>query len=453
MDILIGHLIVSLIFIGVAWIFYRSDRKSPTTRVSALFLGLIGAAVLWRLWTKLPLMDDWQTAGSIIARSLDALATFVGIEWVRRVGEMVADQEGRRWAGGIMERFAQALVVVYWVLVMIYPELKPINLFLVFSAPDEVFHLAFWIHFIPQQLALWLTGLSILFTVRRNIDEAERSRLIYLVMSVPFLIAAIWWPEDFYYQYMPLSLALGLLIYVAGNIRYLIIQGQRATFMRRFMPKEVTHMVREKGFKAAIKPDELEISVVSCDIRGFTKYAAEHNSADVLTILHHYYEVVHEAADSVGGTVKDHAGDGVLTLLGAPVSFEDHRQRAEKMAQEIIQNGCAFLDQETDGELGLGIGIASGVVTTGAVGGSRRLEYVAVGSAVNMASRLCDQAANGEVLADVIEGEGADFTVMLKGYADCVEVRALSVASPNQQARDNAKRRKSKKSRRKIGFR
>ncbi|MFT5064346.1 MAG: putative membrane protein, partial [Gammaproteobacteria bacterium] len=166
MDMLIGHLIVSLIFIGMAWIFYRSDRKSPTTRVSALFLGLIGAAVLWRLWTKLPLMDDWQTAGSIIARSLDALATFVGIEWVRRVGEMVADQEGRRWAGGIMERFAQALVVVYWVLVMIYPELKPINLFLVFSAPDEVFHLAFWIHFIPQQLALWLTGLSILITVR-----------------------------------------------------------------------------------------------------------------------------------------------------------------------------------------------------------------------------------------------------------------------------------------------
>lgn len=426
MEKYVSHLLVALIAVGMAWIFYRSDRNSPTTRASALFLAVIGMAVLWGVMRLFPPLIEWPRFSGIVQGSYESIATIVGIEWVRRVGRMVADEEGRRWFGGIIERFAQALMVAYWILIIIFPNLPPIDLFHVFSNPQGVFHLAFWIHFLPQQIALWLTGVSVLITTLRPIDKAEKDRLKFLVIAVPFLIAAIWWPPTFYPDYMPMSLAFGLLIYFAGNIRYLIVQGQRATFMRRFMPKEVAHLVREKGLKSALQPDDLDISVVACDLRGFTKYAAEHDSKEVLTLLHDYYEVVHEAAQAVGGTVKDHAGDGVMTLVGAPVPFDDHRQRAETMAREIREKTIKLLEFHTQGQLGLGIGIASGQVTTGAVGGARRLEYVAVGSAVNMASRLCDKAANGEILMDVQGEQVADVAFELKGYSG--ETSALRLA-------------------------
>lgn len=415
-----------MIAIGMAWIFYRSDRNSPTTRASSLFLGLIGLAVLWGTIMERPPLSDYPTWSNIIARSYDAWATIVGIEWVRRVGRMLADQEGRRWFGGIMERFAQGLMVAYWVLVIIFPNLRPIEFWNMFSSPGDVFHLAFWIHFLPQQIALLLTGFSIFLTSLRPVDVAEKNRLKYLVLSVPFLQAAIWWPEGDHERFLPIVLAFGLLIYFTGSIRYLIIQGQRATFMRRFMPKEVATMVREKGLKSAIQPDELVISVVACDLRGFTKFAAENDSKEVLSLLHEYYDLVHEAAQAVGGTVKDHAGDGVLTLVGAPVVFEDHRQRAEEMARLIRKSVSELLQERTQGVLGLGVGIASGEVTTGAVGGSRRLEYVAVGSAVNMAARLCDKAQNGEVLTDVPSGETPDCEFELKGYSGLVPAMRLA---------------------------
>lgn len=425
MEFKIGGTVVAMIAIGMAWIFYRSDRNSPTTRASSLFLGLIGLAVLWGTISLEPPLSNYPTWTNIIGRSYDAWATIVGIEWVRRVGRMVADQEGRRWFGGIMERVAQGLMIAYWVLVIIFPNLRPIEFWNMFSSPGDVFHLAFWIHFVPQQIALLLTGLSILITSLRPIDQAEKNRLKYLVLSVPFLQAAIWWPEGEYGRYLPIVLAFGLLIYFTGTIRYLIIQGQRATFMRRFMPKEVATLVRQRGLKSAIQPDELEISVVACDLRGFTKYAAENDSQSVLALLHDYYDVVHEAAQEVGGTVKDHAGDGVLTLVGAPVAFDDHRERAEKMAARVCREVSRLLAERTQGVLGVGVGVASGLVTTGAVGGSRRLEYVAVGSAVNLASRLCDKAADSEVLTDLWQGQDADRQLELKGYAQLVPARQL----------------------------
>ena len=422
----VATILVSMIAIGMAGIFYRADKNSPTTRASSLFLALVGLASLWTVAAQTQPFVQWVTFSNIVGRSYEAFATIAGIEWVRRVGKMLAQEDGRRWFGGIMERFAQVLMVAYWILVLIFPNLRPIQFPVLFSNPGEVFHLAFWIHFLPQQIALWLTGLSVLITYLRPIDQAEKDRLVYLVISVPFFMAATWWSQKSTAHLIPLVLGVGLLIYFAGNIRYLIVQGQRATFMRRFMPKEVAHMVRQKGLKSAIQPDELDISVVACDLRGFTKYAAENDSKLVLTLLHDYYAVVHEAAQEFGGTVKDHAGDGVLTLVGAPVVMDDHRQRAEDMARVIRDKGCALIEQRTEGQVGLGVGLASGTVTTGAVGGSRRLEYVAVGSAVNMAARLCDKAANGEILTDVMEGQSGDLVLDLKGYTG--EIAAARLA-------------------------
>ena len=113
------------------------------------------------------------------------------------------------------------------------------------------------------------------------------------------------------------------------------------------------------------------------------------------------------------------------------------------MAERIRDSVEARLKTWREGrfDLGIGIGVASGFVTVGAIGGSGRLEYVAVGAAVNLASRLCDRAAAGEILLDQktvaeihADGGSGRFQsrppVELKGFSEAVAHFALAPVAP-----------------------
>src|SRR6185369_12580505 len=143
-------------------------------------------------------------------------------------------------------------------------------------------------------------------------------------------------------------------------------------------------------------------SVVCCDLRGFTAFTAATESKKVIAILREYYDAVGAAATECGGTIKDQAGDGVLILVGAPIRYEDHALRALALARKIRERGMEITARWSDQNLtlGVGVGVASGFVTVGVIGGASRLEYTAVGPAVNLASRLCSEAAHGEILID-----------------------------------------------------
>jgi class 3 adenylate cyclase len=137
-------------------------------------------------------------------------------------------------------------------------------------------------------------------------------------------------------------------------------------------------------------------------------------------------------------TVKDHAGDGLLVLFGAPVAQPDHAARAARLARQLLDQLRPRL-REWAPELGLGVGVASGVVSTGAIGGAGRLEYVAVGPAINLAARLCQQAGDGEALIDQTSRQplpaelGGLFTprpaLAIKGYDGEVPVHSLRSAA------------------------
>ena len=119
-----------------------------------------------------------------------------------------------------------------------------------------------------------------------------------------------------------------------------------------------------------------------------------------------------------------------MILVGAPIAFEDHAQRALDLARRIRTAGIALTTRWSNAEmqLGVGVGVASGFVTVGVIGGASRLEYTAVGSPVNLASRLCSEASHGEVLVDARTAEllGTDAprnalragtALQLKGFA------------------------------------
>lgn len=171
--------------------------------------------------------------------------------------------------------------------------------------------------------------------------------------------------------------------------------------MARFLSPEVAALVRDRGLDRAMQEQQVELTAVCCDLRGFTPFAARAESGEVLRILREYYDAVGDVVGEVGGTIKDYAGDGILILVGAPLRREDHARLGLKLARRIREVGEGLQARwRAEGiDLGLGIGAASGPVTVGVIG-STTLEYTAVGSTVNLASRLCEQAMDGEILID-----------------------------------------------------
>jgi len=428
-------LTVAMLTLGMASIFFWADRSTPSTRSLALWLACLGLSMLIVAPQKLGMfgldMSEWELLHILI----ESVGLLAGMEWLQRVRRTAALAEGRRNWGAWLLWLAQACVVWHLVIQIIYngSDLGAPNFAALWDADVAFNWKAFWIRGMPIYTAMNLAAVSILLMLFWRLDKTEWTRLAATAAAAPFLISGLIL-DDSYNHWVPFVTLVGELIFFGGMIGYLIAQGQRAQFMSRFLSPQVAQMVRKKGLRQALQPQQLSVSVVSCDLRGFTAYAHKHDSARVLEIMHHYYRRVGEIATQYGGTVKDHAGDGILILVGAPLPLKDHVSRALDMSLRIRDAGRALMAELQVPELGIGVGVASGVVTVGAIGGASRLEYAAVGTAVNLASRLCDQAEAGEVLiAGSIGSTQLPRHMMLlqrdaldlKGFPDPVSVYAL----------------------------
>jgi adenylate cyclase len=276
-----------------------------------------------------------------------------------------------------------------------------------------------------------------LFTLFRKPDRAEVRRLVAFAIGAPVMAAGIVLPP----HVAPLATSVGLLVLLVGAVQYHVTQGQRAQFLSRFLAPQVAQLVTKRGLKSATDEKTIELSVVCCDLRGFTAFSATTSSRRVIEILRQYYDAVGAEAAACGGTIKDQAGDGVLILVGAPIEFDDHAQRAVDLARRIRDVGVTLTRQWSNQEmqLGVGVGVASGFATVGVIGGASRLEYTAVGSPVNLASRLCAEAVHGQVLVDERTVEllraqtpekrlAAGHMLQLKGFASPVQSYVLEVA-------------------------
>jgi adenylate cyclase len=154
-----------------------------------------------------------------------------------------------------------------------------------------------------------------------------------------------------------------------------------------------------------------------------------------MKLLEEYYAAVGDAVIRFGGSISNFAGDGIVALVGAPIAYADHAARAIDVALAIRDRTGEILSRwrALGLEVGVGVGVASGFVTVGVIGGTERLEYTAVGPAVNLAARLCARAEAGQVLADARVvgslGEASDRhrgkeleTTELKGFARPVTI-------------------------------
>jgi adenylate cyclase len=334
-------------------------------------------------------------------------------------------------------RAAQGLVLLYGLAALAFPEQRAEHFINVTLDPGERLHPSFWWFSVPLGLSLTLGTVATLATLNRRPDRAEARRMIGFAIGAPIMACSVVAPP----QIAPLFGAIGLLILLVGSVQYHVTQGKRAQFLSRFLAPQVAELVTRRGLKSATDEKTLELSVVCCDLRGFTAFSGATSSRRVIEILREYYDAVGAAAAACGGTIKDQAGDGILILVGAPIPFADHAQRAVELARQIRSVGIALTARwsNADMQLGVGVGVASGYVTVGVIGGASRLEYTAVGSPVNLASRLCSEASHGEVLVDArtteLLGTGAQsgelragLALQLKGFAEPMQSYQLQTA-------------------------
>jgi adenylate cyclase len=157
---------------------------------------------------------------------------------------------------------------------------------------------------------------------------------------------------------------------------------------------------KRRGYRAGEILRRHELSIVACDLRGYTRFSSTVAPEDVVELLAEYYAAIEETVAAFRGSIKDHAGDGTLVLVGALRPSRDHAERAVAMALAIgLRSEELFGGWRLGGiEIGLGIGVASGEVLLGQIRTDSRVERVAVGASVNLAARLCARAAAGQVL-------------------------------------------------------
>jgi adenylate cyclase len=194
----------------------------------------------------------------------------------------------------------------------------------------------------------------------------------------------------------------------------------RNAFIRRtlgrYVSDEIATDLLENPESFEVAGEKRELSILLCDLRGFTSLTERLGPADVLRVLNNYLGAMAEVVHEHGGTIDEFIGDAVLAFFGAPKAGEDDARRALTcaLAMQRAMEGVNERNVAADlPEVELGIGVATGDVIVGNIGSERRSKYGAIGSTVNLTARIESYTLGGEVLtcSATIEAAGADFVI------------------------------------------
>jgi class 3 adenylate cyclase len=214
---------------------------------------------------------------------------------------------------------------------------------------------------------------------------------------------------------------------------------QRVGRLRRFLSPQLADMVVNSGDESLLETHRREITVVFCDLRGFTAFAERSEPEEVVKVLNEYHAALGDLVFRFEGTLQAFTGDGLLVFFNDPIPCPDPAQRAVQMAVAMRNR----VQQLAEGwakhghDLSFGVGIAQGYATLGRIGFEGRFDYAAIGSVVNLAARLCAEASAWQILIpqrvladceDIIVSEPVG-DLELRGFAD--PVRAYNVRGLN----------------------
>jgi class 3 adenylate cyclase len=177
---------------------------------------------------------------------------------------------------------------------------------------------------------------------------------------------------------------------------------ERLARLRRFLAPQVAELVEKAGDDSVLLGQRALVSVVFCDLRGFTAFAAEAEPEEVMQLLAEYYRSLGAIVTRFEATVTSLSADGLMVLVNAPVPCQKPALRAVEIALAMQQEVQHLLGQwrRKGHAVGFGVGLSLGWATVGRVGYEGRQDYTAIGSVVNLAARLCASAEDRQILVD-----------------------------------------------------
>ena len=143
-----------------------------------------------------------------------------------------------------------------------------------------------------------------------------------------------------------------------------------------------------------------EITVLFCDLRGFTAFAEKADPEDVMRLLRDYHTTVGALISRYEGTLERFTGDGLMVFFNDPVPCPDPAARAVHMAIAMRDGLQGLLDEwrRRGFTLGFGTGVDMGYATVGRIGYEGRFDYAAIGTVTNLSARLCQEGSDGQIL-------------------------------------------------------
>jgi adenylate cyclase len=287
-------------------------------------------------------------------------------------------------------------------------------------------------------------GIPVIFITAMNEVEDETRGLalgavdyISKPISAPIVMARVHTHLTLARQRRELQSAVALLERQAGELAHWnsqlearVAEGvselERVGRLRRYFSPGVADLILSGSADDPLKTRRREIVVAFLDLRGFTAFAETSDPEDVMRVLGDYHASMGELVMAHGGTLERFAGDGMMIFFNDPVQVADPARKAVAMAVEMqlrftqVARGWRKIGIE----LTMGIGVAQGYATIGAIGFEGRRDYGAIGVVTNLAARLCGEAQGGQILAsqrvfgaleDAFQGDAVG-PLALKGF-------------------------------------
>lgn len=170
--------------------------------------------------------------------------------------------------------------------------------------------------------------------------------------------------------------------------------------LKRFFSPQLVDLIVSGSADDPLKTHRRELTVVFLDLRGFTAFAETAEPEEVMSVLHEYHAAMGKLILESEGTLEHFAGDGMMIFFNDPLPVPNPSERAIRMSlamREQVEE-LKVKWRKLSYDLALGVGIAQGYATIGAIGFEGRWEYGAIGSVPNLAARLCGEAKPGEIL-------------------------------------------------------
>ena len=189
---------------------------------------------------------------------------------------------------------------------------------------------------------------------------------------------------------------------VRSLLRIKGLQDERLARLKSFFSPQLAEAIAAGKGDELLKTHRREITVEFFDLRGFTAFTDEAEPEEVMELLRSFHAALGRLVLAEQGTLERFAGDSVMVFFNDPLPIEKPAEHAVRTALAMHE---AFVPiaahwKKQGYELGLGVGIAQGYATLGAIGFEGRWDYAAIGRVTNLAARLCAEAKGGQVLVD-----------------------------------------------------